>query len=77
MQAARPNLAAFAQSACCDWLFPHSSVDARWRAGDAAPDQAEGLRGLVLLDAAGGPVSVQPLSWKDMIRTKLGAEQLA
>lgn len=66
----KESLAQFARLACCDYLCPRMDLPSDWSSdGAAAPEN--GQRGLVLLDAQGGPVSVLQQSWKEMMHQKL------
>jgi len=66
----KESLAQFARLACCDYLCPRMDPPSDWNSnGAAAP--GDGQRGLVLLDAQGGPVSVLQQSWKEMMQQKL------
>ena len=66
-------LHAFRSMECCRWLAEDDEVGHN-SSGTVRDAQAEGLGGhaLVLLDAAGGEVSVLQQSWTEMMAAKIG-----
>ena len=60
---------------CCRWL----TDDSKSSESNVRGDQTGALRdhGLVLLDAAGGEVSVLQQSWTEMMAAKIGSPEVA
>ena len=71
-------LHAFRSMECCRWLAEDDGVGHN-SSGAVREAQSEGLGGhaLVLLDAAGGEVSVLQQSWTEMMAAKIGSPGVA